>query len=104
MIIISEATLDLFRGPGPCENCGKWCRRREPHHYKPKGFGGGSRLDMPENLISLGSTPNWECQCHNLAEAKKIPPEKILATIAKREGKTPEEIKQILWDKLREPK
>lgn len=99
--IKNEALLDEFRGPGPCEYCGKMCRVREPHHLCSKGSGGWSRFDVRINLIALGSTPNFECQCHNKAQAFLIPKEHILAIVATREKTTiaaiEEEINRLKW-------
>lgn len=102
MIVKDEALLDEFRGPGLCQFCGKWNKVREPHHWKPKGAGGGSRLDIRENIISMGFV--WGCGCHDKAENAKISREAVLAKIAAREGKNPEECQQIIHDKLRQKK
>lgn len=70
MRIKDDAMLDRFRGPGICELCGKFCRHTEPHHVIAKGMGGGRQLDIRINLIRVGSTPNFECQCHNNVDTK----------------------------------
>ncbi len=96
--ITNEAVLDLFRTSGPCEYCGRWCERRDPHHARAKGLGGGSRLDLPINLISL-------CRKHHdEAHAGNIPRHVILALIAVRERKWPEEIEAEIHLLLRTPK
>jgi len=99
MIVIDEPMLDLFRGPGRCEGCGKPCRRREPHHIKKRGLGGGSRLDIPINLIALGSA--FDCACHIKAEAGTLPKAKLLEIVAGREGRTPEQVELEIYRLLR---
>jgi len=71
MIYTSEETLDLFRGPGTCAFCLAKCRARQPHHIRPKGHGGGSRLDIRINLISLGHP--LECPCHDGFHSRNSP-------------------------------
>src|SRR5882762_2461717 len=98
MIVKDESVLDRFRGPGPCEFCGRWSRQREPHHWKPKGHAGGSRLDCDFNLIALGGS--WDCACHYKAENGHISRAAVLEKIAIRLSKTPEEVQQKIWDTL----
>jgi hypothetical protein len=62
MIVKNEKLLATFRGPGQCEMCGK-SGFKVPHHIKPKGHGGGSRLDIRINLISL--LDDFDCSCHS---------------------------------------
>ena len=102
MVVIDEKLLDTFRGPGLCGVCGRYCRRREPHHHKPRGHGAGSRLDIPENLIAVGSA--FDCGCHVRIENGNVARKFVLAKIAARLGKTPEECWQRICDVLREPK
>lgn len=52
MIVIDEALLAQFRGFLHCEWCGL-PRHCVPHHLWARGFGGGSRLDVRVNLMSL---------------------------------------------------
>lgn len=97
MKIIDDAVLAEFRA-GPCERC----RRPgpcDPHHcFITRGVGGGTRLDMRQNLLSLC----FQCHhyCHNVpgvnAECRRI--------IAKREGSTVEAIENYLWLVLRTDK
>lgn len=97
MKIISEATLDLFRQKQRCE----WCVRvasLDAHHWKPRGIGGGSRLDIKENLIGLCR------ECHNRAESGDISRSAILETIADREGLTPEQVQELIWSVLAKKK
>jgi len=62
MIVRSEKTLALFRGPGLCEYCGCRCVREVHHALITKGRG---RLDVPMNLIAAGSP--FDCCCHDQA-------------------------------------
>lgn len=53
--------LKSLSGPGFCEcGCGTWCQTRDPNHILQRGAGGGSRLDIRENIVSLRREP-----CHN---------------------------------------
>jgi len=97
-----EAVLDLFRGPGQCELCGARCKRREPHHWRARGAGGGARLDIRENLIALGSA--FDCACHVRAEAGLINRQVLLFVIALREHSTPKRIEARIFKLLRTPK
>lgn len=96
MIVIDDELLEDFARPGRCELCGKYCIRREGHHYIARGIGGGSRMDVKENLISIGSTRLFQCQCHTLIHNGKIPKSRVLEVIAAREGMTPEEVTDFL--------
>jgi hypothetical protein len=102
--IIDEDLLDTFRVPGTCEICGKWCRQREPHHIYGRGFGGGSRLDIRYNLLSLGHSQTFQCQCHHDIHAGKISREKLLRIVANREGCQPSDITDEINKILRTPK
>lgn len=93
MIIVNNKLLQSGHGAGRCEICGKWCRWREFHHIQPRGMGGGKRLDIPINLICVGSTQNWQCPCHGRCERKEITQDQCWAIVAKREGCTVEQIK-----------
>ena len=59
-------------------------------------MGGGSQLDIPENLLSLCYV------CHDKAHRGVIPRFPLLCVIANREGKTPDGILAIIHGKLRE--
>lgn len=98
MKVIDENVLDTFRAKKNCEWCGRWTVPCEAHHWKPRGIGGGSRLDIKENLIGLCR------ECHNRAESGDIPRSAILETIADREGMTPEQVQELIWEKLRTKK
>lgn len=61
MIVKDEKLLKSMSGPGVCEcGCGVWCESRDPNHIILRGAGGGSRLDVRANIISLRNEP-----CHN---------------------------------------
>lgn len=60
-------------------------------------MGGGSRLDIRINLMSLCRIP-----CHNDADGK-IPRCSLLEIVAKREGRTPDSIEEEIWRLLRTP-
>lgn len=104
MIIANERLLEEFRTPGKCEWCGRACRVREPHHWRAKGFGGGFRLDVRINLIGLGSTLAFECQCHRMVEDGNIERFAMLAVIAARERVLQADIEAVLWLLARLPK
>lgn len=53
MLVVNEPLLDYFRAKGSCEVCGQRENTLHPHHIKPRGHGGGSRLDAAVNLIAL---------------------------------------------------
>lgn len=68
-----------------CEYCGLYCRRpTERHHIIGRRMGGGSRLDIPENLIDLGSP--WDCNCHERAGCGKITKAELWRIVARRMG------------------
>lgn len=91
MKIVSEKTLALFRTAGPCEYCGRYQERREPHHYWSfRGLGGAYRLDVPENLIALC----W--RCHHDGQRGAILRVDFLAKVAAREGRLQHEIEAEL--------
>lgn len=106
MKIIDKGLLQEFSGPGKCEICQKDCRRREPHHVRCRGMGGGSRLDIAINLIAVGGHVNGfpECPCHRLAQEGNISKASVLEIIGKREKLTPEEIEGTVNRLLRSDK
>lgn len=91
MKIKNAKTLDKYRGPGTCELCQRICQHREPHHVVTRG-GNGSDVDV--NLVALGSTPQWECECHRDVHSGKIGKETLIEIIAKRHNTTPDTIAQ----------
>ncbi len=51
MKVINDYLLAYFRNR-PCDFCGEPAPS-DCHHVKPRGHGGGSRLDVALNLVSL---------------------------------------------------
>lgn len=98
MKIKDEPLLDLFRAAGPCERCQRPQPRREPHHVRAKGMGGGSCLDVRINLIALCTA------CHGLIQGSKRHEPRVLEIIALREGTTPQAIREEIDRLLRLPK
>lgn len=99
-MIEDEGLLASFRGKSCCEQCGTWQGHREPHHLWKRQMGGGARIDLPFNLISLcaGFGSNW---CHRKAEDGHITKDALLAIVAAREGMQVETITEamnrLLW-------
>lgn len=97
MIIKSATTLRRFAGPGRCELCSRFCKHRDAHHHFTRQMGGGRRMDVADNLVSVGRWP--ECTCHNLIGDGKLPggAERVLELIARREGwPSPEALAEYL--------
>lgn len=95
MIRKDPALLRRFRRP--CEMCGApgGC----PHHMLSRGAGGGGRLDVPLNLVSLCNT------CHRAVHDGKIPRLEVAGLIARREGlASGEEVLERLWELRRRRK
>jgi hypothetical protein len=110
MIIKDEVCLARFRRSPRCEWCGRPTPEGcDPHHAIIKrGIGGGSRLDVPENLVALcrgwsQKTGQW-VSCHQDAESGKITRWELLALIARREKVPEAEIMDHLYTLLRRPK
>lgn len=83
-----------------CEHCGLYCRKpTERHHIVSRGMGGGHRLDVPENLIDLGSV--WDCSCHARAQAGLITRSALQSLVAKRLGITVQTLRIRVNKKLR---
>lgn len=104
MIVVNETLLDEFRGPGPCEWCGKPCKRREPHHLWARGIGGGSRMDIRINLIALGHSETFQCGCHKRIHAGGLDRHQMIEVVAKRERTDPDLIQAVVWLLCRTPK
>lgn len=85
MRVLNPELLKAFRTPGFCEFCKRWCDVREGHHLWPKGFGGGGQMDVPCNLIALGSTLCFQCPCHTEIHAGNIQRNDLLLIVARRE-------------------
>lgn len=81
MLIVKESILCYFRGQA-CEMCDdRPMAQAEPHHIKPKGADGGSRLDVALNLISLCR------ECHNkVHDGGRKAQVECWKIVAKREG------------------
>lgn len=101
MILPNERILGRFRLAQVCEWCGKRSRSGlDPHHYYYKrGMGGGGRIDIPLNLVSICRFP-----CHDDAERGRIRREDFLAIVARRENMDPDEVVRILNGIRRLPK
>ncbi len=104
MKIVRPKTLDLYRGPGRCEWCKKPCSKREPHHLRCRGTNSSKQVDIPINLIALGSTPLFACSCHTKIGDGNIKASDVLALVAEREGTTPEAITEVMDLIIRLPK
>ena len=70
MIIKNKKLLKDCRSAGLCEYCLKSCKNREGAHIVSVGAGGS---DISINLVRLGSTVNWCCQCHSNHHNGKAP-------------------------------
>jgi hypothetical protein len=97
--IIDPDLLARCRAPGRCEWCGIFQTVREPHHLICRSA--GRRLDIPINLIALGSGLH---PCHTAIHAGNIDKAAVLAVVAARERTTPEDIQAVVWSILRVPK
>jgi hypothetical protein len=65
-------------------------------------MGGGSRLDIEENLIDLGGP--WDCGCHDEAQAGMIKKDELFARVALRLNRTVEDIEETVYHLLRADK
>lgn len=93
----NEKTLDLFRGPGTCEWCLRFCPVREPAHIFARGMGGGGRLDVRINLVALGSTKLFACPCHTNNHSGHEPTQNdLIFIVARRERVNPVDLKDAL--------
>jgi hypothetical protein len=102
MIIINEELLAYFRGRELCELCGRQLVPGEfahPHHVHPRGLGGGSRLDVALNLLSVC----WQCHGGGAHDGKKAR-QQGMEIIAYREGLAVEQVQQAIWTLLRRDK
>lgn len=89
---VDEELLSWYR-QAVCDFCETLGVRSEPHHaVMSKGAGGP---DIHENLISVCRT------CHARIHSGAIPKKAVLALIACREGKTIDEVQQIVWEFMR---
>ena|ERR1700733_15449142 len=86
----NERLLDRYRGPGKCEVCGIWSDMRDAHHAFERGHNSWKRIDLPWNLISLGTMLGGQCQCHRRYHNGVLKRARILEVIAARERVTVE--------------
>lgn len=99
MTIIDDECLAEFRSRGQCELCGRRVYPLDPHHaFIKRGIGGGSRLDVPENLAALDRL------CHGKAEHSTEFNEQVQAVVAKRVGASADDIRTWLQHVLRTDK
>ena len=78
-IVDPDVMIQLHEEVTRCELCDNRHPKLEVHHIWSRGMGGGSRLDIPWNLIVL-------CQpCHMDAQANKIPKRTLWGIAAERE-------------------
>ena len=90
--IVNKKLWQEFQQPGRCEYCGLQCSKREPHHYLSRT----PEITVRINLLSVGSTELFQCECHNKIHAGTITRDQVLAKIAARETVDPEVIKEVL--------
>lgn len=98
MKVIDEELLRVFRNKLRCEHCGTATMfKLHPHHLWCRGMGGGSRLDVPLNLIALCAS------CHGMVHDGHILRCTLIAIVAAREkvfqGDVCEEIYRLLRTK-----
>lgn len=104
MIHKDEKLLAEFRTAGPCELCYRWCNPREPHHLWGRGVGGGTRLDIRINLIALGSSRGFQCECHTRIGDGNLDNAMAKAKVANREGVSVDDIERRIMLIRRAPK
>jgi hypothetical protein len=99
IIVINEALLAEFRAKPFCEVCGAPNKvGLDPHHLHHKGLGGGSRLDIVENLLAV-------CRdCHSHIHSGLADREHLWWLVALRQEKMVDQIKEHVWEMLRKPK
>ena len=98
MRVVDNDLLASVREQQRCE----WCHRHGPvdaAHVFARGMGGGSRLDIPENLVALCRRD------HNEHHAGKSPTRRELLEVAsRREGVSVEAITDLIYLLRRKPK
>jgi hypothetical protein len=105
VIVKNPALMKAFSGPGLCSWCGKAVSSRDPHHVVARGIGGGKRLDVSVNIVSLCTTFSGGGNCHHMAHnGREITKSDLLAVIAAREECLQDEIEVVVWLLLRLPK
>jgi len=95
MLIPNKKLLTEFRAPGLCGLCGCSCTLREPHHYRTVGACGG-HIDIRINMIPLGSTRAFQCDCHAKVHSGRVSANQVLERIAARERVRPEDIVAVM--------
>lgn len=100
MKVVNEFLMNAFRAAPNCE----WCRRRifhgkaDAHHLFGRGFGGGHRLDVALNLLSL-------CRlCHTEFHDGQIARSDLLAVVAAREKCLQPDLERALYFLIALPK
>lgn len=78
-IVNVDAMIDLHEEISWCEFCDKTGEKLDCHHIYARGMGGGSRLDIPINLIILCRT------CHDKAQNGRISRRELWGIAAERE-------------------
>ena len=99
MTVDDADLLDEFRRKPRCE----WCNARsrhglDPHHVFARGMGGGGRLDVRINLVSLCRT------CHGEVHGGRIMRRDLLAIVAAREGMLQDDVEREIYRLRRLPK
>ncbi len=92
MKILNKPLRLEFALPGNCEMCGLPCKKREPHHH----YTSTPEMTIRCNMVSLGSTLDWQCNCHSYIHSGRIPRIQVLERIAAREHQRPEDISAVL--------
>ena len=101
-IVVDEAELARVRAM-PCDWCGNsstWVWRAS-HHIVTRQMGGGRRLDIKENLLSVCEMPNGlnAESCHQIAH--KLDRDRQFELAAAREGMTAAECRSVVEAWLR---
>jgi hypothetical protein len=95
--VINKKLLASFSGPGRCEYCKRFASDRDAHHIILRGHGGGSRLDLRWNIISLCTTFAGGDNCHHLAHnGREITKVHLFAVVAMREDCNQDDIEGVL--------
>jgi hypothetical protein len=97
--VVDPKLLDTFRGAGACSWCNRWCRYRHAAHVFARGMGGGGRLDVALNLVSL--CPECHLEHHDGRRPLRCD---LLAVVAAREGMLQGEVEAQLHRLRRQAK
>ena len=99
MILEDEPLLENFRNKKKCECCGRKCKSTDAAHIIPRGLGGGGRVDIPGNLVSLR---RW-CHSHQgLAGGPSL--DDLKRIVEKRDGVQWSEVEEAVHAIQRLPK